>query len=128
MTAPKLTQSRLHAGVWDVVLTCDGPDIPGLTATCQGVSLPGLSCTKGDQPQTWYVRQPIPLQVMNDGLQTIVMSLADGTKIASLAILAGDVLADDLRAEIDLLRSELDMLKSAVRRLHVESHLDLPKS
>lgn len=115
-----LTQSRLHAGVWDVVLTATGQSDPTLTATCEGRHLPGLSCVRGDQPGTWRVSLQIPADILSEGLQTILLSQADGRKIASLALLAGDVLADDLRAEIGLLRNELDLLKSAMRRLHVE--------
>ncbi|WP_322894509.1 MULTISPECIES: hypothetical protein [unclassified Yoonia] len=116
MTQPTLTQSRLHAGLWEALLEGADHDAPSLTATHEGRAVPDLHCVPGPQDGTWRISLPIPAHVLNDGLQTIVISLADGTKIGSLAILAGAPLADDLRAEIDLLRSELDLLKSAFRR------------
>ncbi|MBQ2261319.1 MAG: hypothetical protein II336_08130 [Loktanella sp.] len=120
MTQPTLTQSRLHAGIWDAVLEQAGPDAPTLTASHEGRVLPGLRCTTGDRPDTWRISLPIPPDVLNDGLQTILVCLGDGTKVGSLAILSGEALADDLRAEISLLRNELDMLKAAFRRMHHE--------
>lgn len=125
MSDALLTQSRLHAGVWDVMLHHTGTGIPDLKATCEGHMMPDLSCRPGDNPQTWRISLPIPAQILNDGLQTVVLSLGDGTTLGSLAILAGEPLADDLRAEISLLRSELDLLKSAVRRLHADSRSSL---
>jgi len=65
----------------------------------------------------WEVRVPIPAQLISDGLQSFVISNPDtGETLESFAILAGDALADDIRAEIGLLRAELDMLKRAFRR------------
>ncbi|SHL94015.1 hypothetical protein SAMN05444389_102256 [Paracoccus solventivorans] len=42
---------------------------------------------------------------------------AGATRLAHLPLLAGEALADDLRAEIDLLRAEMDLLKRELRRL-----------
>lgn len=120
MTDPFLTQSRLQAGVWQARLEQAGPNTPALTASHAGRKLPDLSCTPTDQAETWQISLPIPAEVLNDGLQTIILSRPDGTTVGSLAILAGEALADDLRAEISLLRSELDLLKAAIRRLHHE--------
>ena len=39
----------------------------------------------------------------------------------TITFIAGEALADDIRAEIDLLRAELDMLKRAFRRHCVET-------
>ena len=58
-----------------------------------------------------------PRALISDGLQSFVISNPDtGETLESFAILAGDALADDIRAEIGLLRAELDMLKRAFRR------------
>jgi hypothetical protein len=41
--------------------------------------------------------------------------------LGSFSIVAGDALAEDIRAELSLLRAELDMLKKAFRRHCVET-------
>ena len=63
------------------------------------------------------VRVPIPAVLLSDGVQTVILSdAATGERLSSFAILAGDALSEDIRAEVDLIRAELDMLKSAFRR------------
>ena len=116
MTTPTLIQSRLQAGIWRATLGDAGTSAPAVTACHDGRALPDLHCTPGDQAGMWLISLPVPTDILNDGLQTIVLRLADGTTLGSLALLAGEALADDLRAEIALLRSELDILKAAFRR------------
>ena len=58
----------------------------------------------------------MPPHLFNDGLQTFVVSDESGATVTSFSLLAGDALADDLRAEINLLRNELDLLKKAFRQ------------
>ena len=69
------------------------------------------------EPGTWHVAVAIPAQVLADGVQTFVIRDREtGAMLASFAIVTGQPLEDDLRAEISLLRAELDMLKGAFRR------------
>ena len=42
-------------------------------------------------------------------------------KLGDFTLIAGEPLADDLRAEVELLRAELDMLKRAFRRHCLET-------
>ena len=41
--------------------------------------------------------------------------------LGDFTLMAGDAVADDLRAEVELLRAELDMLKRAFRRHCLET-------
>jgi hypothetical protein len=110
----RLVPTRLLAGVWEGVLEGPGPR-PRLKALHQGRELPGLTVTEG--PDGAVVRLPIPAEAVADGIQTLVIAdEATGEALAAVAIVAGEALAHDLRAEIDLLRTELDMLKRAFRR------------
>jgi hypothetical protein len=60
---------------------------------------------------------PLPASVIADGVQTVLITDAEsGARLASIPILSGSALEEDLRAEVGLLRSELDMLKRAFRR------------
>jgi hypothetical protein len=116
MTGPVLVQTRIISGVWEGVL--DGSTVtPSLQVTHQERVLDGVEIRQLQDSGAWLVRVPVPLDLVNDGVQTFVISDAPtGEKLSSFAIIAGEALADDIRAEVDLLRAELDMLKRAFRR------------
>ena len=54
--------------------------------------------------------------MLSDGVHSCVIFLATGEKIGDFTVIAGEILAGDLRAEIAQLRAELDLLKTVVRR------------
>ena len=118
-----LTKTRIHAGVWEGVLTSSRPEPPALAVT--HLEQPVLSVEVAPlaaRPGEWLVRVAIPPDLLSDGVQTFVISdAATGAKLSSFAIVAGEPLDDDIRAELDLLRAELDMLKKAFRRHCVET-------
>ena len=122
MTETKLTGVRIRAGVWEGVMV--GPtSAPNLDVLHLEVPLDGVQVTAvTGHPGQWAVQVPIPVQALNDGVQTFVIRDAGtGTKLAHFTVITGDVLDDDIRAEIDLLRAELDLLKRAFRRHCVET-------
>jgi hypothetical protein len=58
-----------------------------------------------------------PVEVLSDGVQVVnLRSTLTGAVLDRVTFLAGDVLEDDVRAEVALLRDELEMLKRAFRR------------
>jgi hypothetical protein len=107
--------TQIRSGIWEGELTPAGDTAPDLTVTHQGAALEGVTCIKDTSRDTWRVKVPIPSAMINDGLQTFVVSDGHGALLADFSLLAGEALADDLRAEIDLLRSELEILKTAFR-------------
>ncbi|MCC7320519.1 MAG: hypothetical protein IT542_06010 [Rubellimicrobium sp.] len=111
----KLTRARLIAGVWEGVLSGGTGTPPPLEARHLDRVLPGLSVTAAEGAHV--VRLSLPADVIADGVQTVVILDRDsGRPLDSVALIAGDALAHDIRAEVDLLRAELDMLKRAFRR------------
>ncbi len=117
-----LTPTRIHAGFWEGVLTgCDTmPDIAvhHLAKPLEDVRV----IEQPDAPKDFLLRVAIPPETIADGVQTYVITDREtGDKLASFAILAGQPLSEDFRAELDLLRAELDMLKKAFRRHCVET-------
>ena len=55
-------------------------------------------------------------------MQTLLVTDPEtDTKLTLITLMAGEVLGDDLRVEVDLLRAELDMLKRAFRRHCLET-------
>lgn len=120
MAGWRLTKTRLTAGVWEGVLEGGPGHPPEIEARYLDRVLPGLRVEEAGG--IWAVRLQIPPDVIADGVQTIVIAeKADGRALDSVALIAGDALADDIRAEMDLLRAELDMLKRAFRRHCVET-------
>ncbi len=115
----RLAGGRLVGGVWEGVLRGGGA-APRVAATHEGRDVPGVAVAPGDGG--WVVRVPVPPEAVADGLHTVVVTDADtGEALGSFALVAGEALAGDLRAEIDLLRAELDLLKRAFRRHCVET-------
>ena len=114
-----LEMQRIRAGRWEAELV--GPDATGLVVSHQERPMPGLEATAHGAGR-WRLSLPIPAEVLNDGVQTFLLSDGpSGEVLAHFTIVTGVPLEDDLRAEIDLLRAELDMLKRAFRRHCVES-------
>lgn len=119
MSQMNLTKTSLTAGVWQGVLQ-GGGDAPRLTVThlAEVLDPPELTAD-GD---VWHVSIAIPADRISDGVQTFVIADADtGSELGSFALAVGDALAQDIRAEVDLLRAELDLLKKAFRRHCVET-------
>lgn len=121
MPGLQLTKAKIRSGVWQGRLTRldggDGPP-PGLAVRCQGREA-GEAAVDPVQgaPGVWVVRFPIPAEMLGDGMQVFAITERDSDEIlASFAVVAGEPLDDDLRAEVELLRAELDMLKRAFRR------------
>lgn len=107
--------TQIIAGVWQGDLPGDAGDTPNLQATHLGAPLADLSVTFDSTHHVWRVRLPIPTALINDGVQTFVITDATGTTLTSFSLVAGEPLADDLRSEIALLRGELEVLKKAFR-------------
>ena len=105
------------------MLTGAGADAPpDLRLTHQATPIVGLQVIPLDAAGQFGVRAPIPVELISDGVQTFVISdAATGVTLDSFAILAGEALSEDIRAEMELLRAELDMLKRAFRRHCIET-------
>jgi hypothetical protein len=119
-----LTKTRLVAGVWEGELTTARADDPPELAVTHlerplgAVSLTGIEGRAG----AWLVRIGVPPELLSDGVQTVVISEArSGTRLGDFTIVAGEVLDDDIWAEVSLLRAELDLLKKAFRRHCLET-------
>ncbi|MDG1375729.1 MAG: hypothetical protein P8P56_01635 [Yoonia sp.] len=122
MSTTTLTKTRLYAGVWEGVLTGAGTEPPKVRVTHMGDDVDGVQVKDSDDVSGWLVHVPVPAHLMSDGVQTFLITNADtGETLNSFTLLFGEVLAEDIRAEMSLLREELDLLKSAFRRHCVET-------
>ncbi|SLN21419.1 hypothetical protein ROJ8625_00804 [Roseivivax jejudonensis] len=124
MSAYTLTKTRFIEGVWEGVISGESADVPPpeVLVTHLEQSLPGVVVTGSDGPGTWVLRVPVPVTLIGDGVQTFVISDArTGDTLDSFALIAGEALGEDIRAEMALLRAELDLLKRAFRRHCLET-------
>ena len=122
--AIELTKLRLVEGVWHGALKHRGsPDwTPSIEVTHLDLPVDGVDVEHDRVEECWYVRVPIPADRIADGVQTFVIrDTREQDPLGSFTIVAGDALAEDIRAEMSLLRAELDMLKKAFRRHCVET-------
>ena len=110
----KIINAELRAGVWTAELI--GRESDALQVLHEGHALDGVTVKPLAERDSAQIAVPVPSALISDGVQTFLVQDGKGQTLTSFSILAGDVLAHDLRAEIDLLRAELDMLKSAFRR------------
>lgn len=117
-----VTKTRLFQGVWEGVVTGTPRGVrPMIAVTHLEQPVPDAALTEAPDG-TWHLRIPIPRAALSDGIHTFLIRNADtGETLDSFAILAGEALADDIRAEMDLLREELDLLKRAFRRHCLET-------
>lgn len=115
MSELTLTKTKLQAAVWEGVLTGVKDDTaPDLRLRHLDQDLDGLSIEQEDG--TWYVRARLPRASISDGVHVFLIVDNAGTTLADFTFIAGEALADDIRAEMELLREELDLLKRAFRR------------
>jgi hypothetical protein len=126
MAEVRLTKSAIRSGVWNGhAVREDGADEPAPTLSAWHLETqlpaPELSPVK-DKPGLWAVSLPIPATLLADGVQTVLIrDDTTGETVESFALVSGEPLEQDVRAESDLLRAELDMLKRAFRRHCVET-------
>ena len=113
---PTLVRSQFRGGVWEGLLSGAGAAQPELQVTFLDEKLDGLDLTHDAAQDVWRVRFAVPQRLLNEGVQTFVFRDGSGTILDSFTFLSGDVLAEDIRAEVKLLRSELELLKQSFRR------------
>ena len=122
MTQSVLKQTRIHAGVWEGLLS-GAIGTPRLEAMHLEMPLAGVTVAPvAGEAGLWAVQVPIPALVLSEGVQTFVIRDAQsGGTLAHFTVITGVALDEDFRAEMALLRAELDLLKRAFRRHCVES-------
>lgn len=119
MTSLSLEKLRFQNGLWEGLVenSATGSEPPRIEARYRDRTLADISLTEAEDQTRWHLSLPIPTEALGDGVHCIlIVDAASGEKLADFTLIAGEPLADDLRAEVELLRAELDMLKRAFRR------------
>ncbi len=124
MSELTLTKTRLFEGVWEGVLTREGAGNyqPQIEVTHLQKPVPNVQVSEKPEEGLWVLRVPILPEMIADGVQTfLIRDLRTDETLDSFALMCGDALSYDIRAEMTLLREELDMLKRAFRRHCLET-------
>lgn len=117
-----IAKTRIHAGIWEGVVTSDSDAEPAIDVTHLDRNLHGFALTKDKAKGRWTLKIAIPAELLADGVQVFIISDREtGKKLDSFTIVTGEPLQDDIRSEMELLRAELDMLKAAFRRHCLET-------
>ena len=116
-----LTRMRLAEGVWEGLLSARPNVVPRLHLRHRDelVGEPETleAETSPEDGPRWLVRFKLPVDRLSDGVQTFVIEDAEtGDALAHETVFAGEIVDEDIRAEVALLRAELDLLKRAFRR------------
>ncbi|MBY6057493.1 hypothetical protein [Leisingera daeponensis] len=119
-----LTKIRFRNGIWEGKIgnaPASGAR-PDITVMFQDQPVENVILSEGQADGDWLVAIPVPAEALADGVQTfVIIDAADSTRLGDFTLIAGEAVADDLRAEVELLRAELDMLKRAFRRHCLET-------
>ncbi len=112
--AIELTKLRMIEGVWHGAIKHRGRSDwqPNIEVTHLDFAVDGVTIEEDRVEEHWRIAVPIPVNRIADGVQTFVIrDRKEDVVLGSFSIVAGDALAEDIRAELTLLRAELDMLK-----------------
>lgn len=123
MSQLDVTKIRLFNGAWEGIITGAGDQgaQPDIQVLYLDKPVAGVKLAEDREQGHWTIRIPIPPEAVSDGVQTFLICTSDNQKLADFTLIAGEAMADDVRAEVDLLRAELDMLKRAFRRHCLET-------
>ena len=117
MSTLTLTPTKMRQGVWEGLVQQTGSGVPQIRVTHLDVTVSDIDLQETSTAGQWLLQIPIPVSAISEGVQEFVISDATNDEtLGHFTLIAGEVLGDDLRAEVELLRAELDMLKRAFRR------------
>lgn len=119
-----LTKIRMRNRRWEGRVTGANTSgaRPEIRVTYQDRPVAGVELTEATDPGSWDLKVPVPDEAVADGVHCfLIFDAASDTKLGDFALIAGEAIADDLQAEVELLRAELDMLKRAFRRHCLET-------
>ncbi|WP_323776474.1 hypothetical protein [Leisingera sp.] len=124
MSDLSLTKIRFRNGIWEGRIS-NAPASgarPEISVMFQDQPVADAKLDEGQAGGEWLISVPVPAEALADGVQTfVIFDAADSTRLGDFTLIAGEAVADDLRAEVELLRAELDMLKRAFRRHCLET-------
>src|SRR5690606_6237755 len=112
-------------GIWQGVIRRD--ERPGRLVLVHMGCRVAEAQIKPEAKGHWHVAVGIPTGRLSDGVQSFLLvedqgaegepPRPDARQLGSLTLVAGELLQNDLRAELSLLRSELELVKKELRRL-----------
>jgi len=112
-----LSRTRIRNGRYEGVLKRNGRISRDPVIEMFFLGRPAGKLALEEAGDGWSASADLPKEILNEGVQTLLIQDATtGDTLDSLAVVTGQPLEEDLRAEVHLLRAELEMLKSSFRK------------
>lgn len=115
----------LKSGIWQGILRRDRA--PGRLLLVHLGDRVAEAHATAQEDGGWRIAAAIPAQKLSDGVQTFLLledagegaepPQAGALHLASLSMVVGEPLHEDMRTEMNLMRSELNLVKKELRRL-----------
>ena len=110
-----LLDHEIHEGVLRLRLRHDGDGPPPARVTHRTEPIPTEITAEGEAG-VWRLTATLPPAAISEGVQTLLVSMPDGTAIGATQLIVGRPADSSVEAQLDLMRQELDLLKRAIRR------------
>ena len=115
----KVQELEFHNGLWLGLISGVDPGsdhLPVLDVSLHGEPVDAVQVVRSQDTDDLHLHIPIPPLAVGSGVHSFVITEHKGAEIlARFTLVGGDLVDQDLRAEIDLLKAELDLLKRAFR-------------
>jgi hypothetical protein len=115
----------LRSGIWQGILRRETP--PARLVLVHNGNRVAEARAAEEPGGGWRIAAAIPPERLSDGVQSFLLledEAGEGDppqpgalRLGSITLIAGELLDDDLRAELTLMRAELELLKKELRRL-----------
>ena len=121
----EITQIKFSQGVWQGLISGAAPrtdHLPKFDVTLHEEPVDTVQVIRTQDTDELHLQITIPPSAVGSGVHSFVITEHQSLDVlARFTLIRGDLAAQDLRAEIDLLKAELELLKRAFRRHCVET-------
>lgn len=121
----KVQELEFNNGLWQGLITGVLPNsdhLPMFDVTLHGEPVDTFQVCQSQDTDELHLHISIPPSAVGAGAHSFVITEHEKSEVlARFTLIGGDLVDQDLRAEIDLLQAELDLLKRAFRRHYAES-------
>ncbi|MDG2295561.1 MAG: hypothetical protein P8L41_07715 [Paracoccaceae bacterium] len=116
----KVQELEFKNGLWLGLVSGVAPGsdhLPVFDVTLHGEPVDAAKVIRTQDTDDLHLHIPIPPSAVGAGVHSFVITEYESCEVlARFTLIGGDLVDQDLRAEIYLLRAELDLLKRAFRR------------
>ena len=109
-----LLDHEIHEGVLRLRLRHEGEGPPPASVTHRGLLVEAETLPEAEAG-VWRLTAALPPAAISEGIQTLLVSMPDGTAIGATQLIVGRPADASVEAQLDMVRQELDLLKKVIR-------------